>query len=74
MSPLHLSVGDWLAFVGHFLSLSVFSVGGVLVTVPAMHSFLVDQRHWLTHLQFTSSIALAQAAPGPMFYSSPWSD
>jgi chromate transporter len=25
----------------------------------------VDQRHWLTEGQFTSSIALAQAAPGP---------
>jgi chromate transporter len=30
-----------------------------------MHRYLVDQRHWLSDSQFTSSIALAQAAPGP---------
>jgi chromate transporter len=30
-----------------------------------MHRYLVDERHWLNDGQFTSSIALAQAAPGP---------
>jgi chromate transporter len=30
-----------------------------------MHRFLHDQQHWLTNVQFSSSIALAQAAPGP---------
>jgi chromate transporter len=30
-----------------------------------MHRFLVDETHWLSDAQFTSSIALAQAAPGP---------
>jgi chromate transporter len=30
-----------------------------------MHRFLVDETHWLSDMQFTSSIALAQAAPGP---------
>jgi len=30
-----------------------------------MHRYLVDETHWLSDSQFTSSIALAQAAPGP---------
>ncbi len=30
-----------------------------------MHRYLVAERHWLTDTQFTASIALAQAAPGP---------
>src|SRR5690606_36672878 len=32
---------------------------------PQMHTYLVNQQHWLTDLQFTSSITLAQLAPGP---------
>ena len=30
-----------------------------------MQRYLVEEQHWLTDAQFTSSIALAQAAPGP---------
>ncbi|MCX7225677.1 MAG: chromate transporter, partial [Burkholderiales bacterium] len=30
-----------------------------------MHRYLVTQQHWLSEAQFSSSIALAQAAPGP---------
>jgi chromate transporter len=49
----------------HFLTLSLLSVGGAISTVPEMHRFLVDRTGWLTEDGFTSSIALAQAAPGP---------
>jgi chromate transporter len=62
---LQLSVSDWLAFFQHFLSLSLLAVGGAIITAPDMHRFLVDENHWLTEQQFSSSIALAQAAPGP---------
>ena len=62
---IELSAADWLALFGHFLSLSLLAVGGAITTAPDMHRFLVDQRHWLTDPQFTSSIAIAQAAPGP---------
>ncbi len=68
MSP-HLSLllhsVDWLALLLHFLSLSLLAVGGAVTTAPDMHRYLVDQRHWLSDGQFTSSIALAQASPGP---------
>lgn len=49
----------------HFLVLSPMSIGGAITTVPEMHRFLVDQTGWLTETEFTTSIALAQAAPGP---------
>ncbi|MFD1709873.1 chromate transporter [Ottowia sp. GY511] len=62
---IDLSAADWLALFGHFLSLSLLAVGGAITTAPDMHRYLVDQRHWLSDDQFTSSIAIAQAAPGP---------
>ena len=62
---LALSSADWLALLGQFLSLSLLAVGGAISTAPDMHRYLVTQQHWLTEAQFTSSIALAQAAPGP---------
>jgi len=66
-APLHLVLGwtDWLNLFGHYLLLSLMSVGGAISTMPEMHRFLVEQHHWLTQAQFNESIALAQAAPGP---------
>ena len=63
--PIHLALGDWLDLFRHFLSLSLLTVGGALTAAPDMHRYLVLDRHWLTASQFTASIALAQAAPGP---------
>ena len=60
-----LSVADLLDLFGHFLVLSLLSVGGAITTAPDMHRYLVTQQHWLTDLQFSASIAIAQAAPGP---------
>ena len=66
MNPLlHLASADWLALFLHFASLSLLGVGGAITTSADMHRFLVDQQGWLTDAQFNSSIALAQAAPGP---------
>lgn len=56
---------DWLALFGHFLMLSMLAIGGALATAPEMHRYVVGQRGWLTDAQFTDSVALAQAAPGP---------
>lgn len=60
-----LTFADWLALLTHFLSLSLLAIGGAITTAPDMHRYLVAERHWLGDGQFTSSIALAQAAPGP---------
>ncbi len=65
--PLHLAFGahEWFELFFHYMSLSLLSVGGAITTAPDMHRFLVDQQHWLTDAQFSASIAIAQAAPGP---------
>ncbi|HTH43666.1 MAG TPA: chromate transporter [Oxalicibacterium sp.] len=62
---LHFQAADWLHLLLHYLSLSLISLGGAIATVPDMHRYLVDQQHWLTDTQFSASIAIAQAAPGP---------
>jgi chromate transporter len=60
-----MTAADWLAMFGHFLVWSLLAVGGAIATAPDMHRYVVGERHWLTDTQFTDSIALAQAAPGP---------
>jgi chromate transporter len=64
---LHLALAwsDWLNLFGHFLLLSMMSIGGAISTSSEMHRFLVEQHAWLTQEQFNAAIALAQAAPGP---------
>lgn len=62
---LAFSPADWLHLLGQFLLLSLLSIGGAIATVPDMQRTLVLQQHWLSNAQFTDSIALAQAAPGP---------
>jgi len=56
---------DWLGLFGHFLLLSLLSIGGAITVVPDMHRVLVDQTGLLTDAQFNASIAIAQASPGP---------
>lgn len=62
---LTLNWQDWLQLFMHYVTLSLLAVGGAITTAPDMHRYLVDQQHWLTDSQFNSSIAIAQAAPGP---------
>lgn len=49
----------------HFATLSLLATGGAISLAPDMHRYIVDEMHLLTDAQFTSSIAIAQAAPGP---------
>ena len=67
MSVFHsaLSSADLLGLFGHFLTLSLLAVGGAITTAPDMHRYVVAEHGWIGDAQFTSSIALAQAAPGP---------
>jgi len=48
-------------FLG-FLSIGARSFGGVL---PAAHYVMVERRQWLTPEDFTETIGLCQALPGP---------
>ena len=65
MNPIAMHAGDWLSLLVHYLSLSMLCVGGAITTAPDMHRFLVQEKHWLTDPQFSASISIAQAAPGP---------
>ncbi|HMW22937.1 MAG TPA: chromate transporter [Burkholderiaceae bacterium] len=50
---------------GHYLILSLLAVGGAITTAPDMQRYLVQEHGWLSDAQFSASIGLAQAAPGP---------
>ena len=54
-----------LNLFGHFLVLSLLAIGGGIVVAPDMHRVMVGQMHLITDAQFSASIAIAQAAPGP---------
>ena len=60
-----LDSGVLLSLFLHFGMLSLLAVGGALTTAPDMQRYVVGERGWLSDAQFTSSVALAQAAPGP---------
>ncbi|HEX5631841.1 MAG TPA: chromate transporter [Gemmatimonadales bacterium] len=60
-----LGAAELWGLFGQFLMLSLLSVGGAISTTPEMHRYLVVQHGWMTDAQFTASVALAQAAPGP---------
>jgi chromate transporter len=60
-----MSATDLLQLFAHFLALSLLAVGGAITVAPDMHRYVVDQQGWITDAQFTASIALAQASPGP---------
>jgi len=62
---LSMHASDWLQLFLQYLSLSLLSIGGAISTAPEMHRYLVEETRWLTESQFTASIAIAQAAPGP---------
>lgn len=63
--PLAPGWADWLQFLAQFLTLSLFAVGGAITVAADLNRRLVVETPWLSDAQFTASIALAQAAPGP---------
>jgi chromate transporter len=66
MTAFHvLTADEWLGLFGQFLLMSLLSVGGAIATAPDMHRYIVNEHGWLTDAQFTSSVALGQATPGP---------
>ena len=62
---ISMSAADWFSLFVHYLELSLLAVGGAITTAPDMHRYIVDEMAWLTDPQFSASIAIAQAAPGP---------
>lgn len=60
-----LDTGQLIGLFGHFLSLSLVAIGGAMAAAPDMQRYIVAEQHWISEAQFTASVALAQAAPGP---------
>jgi chromate transporter len=60
-----LGWADMARLFSHFALLSTLAVGGAITTAPDMHRYLVEQQGWISDGEFTASIAIAQAAPGP---------
>jgi chromate transporter len=56
---------EWVIVLGHFLLLSLLSVGGAITVASDMHRVMVDQAGLISDAQFSASIAIAQASPGP---------
>lgn len=63
--PQALGGPELLALFMHFMLLSLLAIGGAITTAPDMQRFVVGERGWLGEGEFTASVALAQAAPGP---------
>jgi chromate transporter len=62
---LSLDWHDWLSLFVHYLMLSLMQFGGAISVTADMQRYLVEDKGWLSQSQFSDSIALAQAAPGP---------
>lgn len=56
---------DWLALAQHLGLLSLISMGGPVALIPDIHSYLVNQHHWISEKAFTDSVVIAQTSPGP---------
>jgi chromate transporter len=66
MHGMHaLNITEWLTLFTQFLLFSLLSIGGAISVTPDMHRYLVVERGLLSDAQFSSSIAIAQASPGP---------
>lgn len=63
--PVAIGGAEWWALFSHFLLLSLLAIGGAITTAPDMQRYVVGTRGWLSDADFSASIALAQAAPGP---------
>ena len=60
-----LGWADVLQLWLHFMLLSLLAVGGAITTAPDMQRYLVAEQGWMSDAQFTTGVAIAQAAPGP---------
>jgi chromate transporter len=65
MTPLSLDVWSILQLTLQYWMLSLLTVGGPVTTIADQHRYLVREQGWITDTQFSASIALSQAAPGP---------
>ena len=51
----------------HFLVLSFLSIGGASSTLPDMHRFLVDTRHYMTSEQLSACLLYTSDAADDLY-------
>lgn len=51
--------------LAHLAALSLVSVGGAHAVFPDVYRLVVTEHVWMTGTEFTTLVALSQAAPGP---------
>lgn len=67
-----MTPGVLFQLVWRFVYFSIITFGaGFAIIIPQIHTHFVDQLHWLTDQQFTETVAVAQASPGPNFQMVP---
>jgi chromate transporter len=54
------------ASAGYFLRLGTLGFGGPIALTAAMERDLVEERGWITPVEYKEGLALAQLAPGPL--------
>ena len=62
---MNIHWGTLFDLVSYFAMLSLISFGGVSASLPDIHRYFVDQRHWMGSEEFTRLFGIANAAPGP---------
>ncbi len=65
MTLASMSLPDLWSLFSHFTMLSLLAIGGAINTAPDIQRYMVVEHGWLSDAQFTDSVAIAQAAPGP---------
>jgi chromate transporter len=65
MIDTHETIARIIDLVAYISQLALIAFGGIITVLPGIHHHFVDERHWMTSLDFTNLFALAQASPGP---------
>jgi chromate transporter len=60
-----VTAAAWASLLANVMATALLSVGGALTAAPELRRLLVDRLGLLAPTQFATSVALAQAAPGP---------
>lgn len=53
-----------------FIKVGLFSIGGGMAAIPLIQSQVVETNQWLTMVEFTDLITIAQMTPGPIAVNS----
>lgn len=56
----------YMKLLWSFFQIGLFSFGGGMASLPLVQNQVVDVNHWMSMLEFTDLITIAQMTPGPI--------